>query len=217
MHNVLLVNKPSGITSYDVIRILKKTVPHKKIGHAGTLDPLASGLLIVLVDEATKLSRQFMGLDKQYRVKMRLGIDTASGDTDGDLVGRCPVPRLEQKEILEVLGKFTGKIEQKPPMYSALKYKGRKLYQYARAGIMIDVEPRTVEIKKIELLGFGEDEMELSVICSKGTYIRVLVQDIARAMKTCAAVSGLVRERIGEFLLESASAPGDIRADDAAR
>ncbi len=217
MRNVLLVNKPSGITSYDVIRILKKAVPHKKIGHAGTLDPLASGLLIVLVDDATKLSREFMELEKVYRVKMRLGVDTASGDMDGAIVGNCPVPRLDEQEIRRVLEKFTGKIEQTPPMYSALKHKGKKLYEYARAGVTVDVKPRTVEVKSIELLGFGGDEIELSVVCSKGTYIRSLVQDIAREMKTCAAVSALVRERIGEFLLTDAASPGDIKADDIAR
>ena len=211
MHKILLINKPSGITSYDVIRILKKKIPCKKIGHTGTLDPLASGLLIILIDDATKLSEKFMGLDKKYRVKMRLGVDTASGDMDGEIKKICPVPALKKKDILKVLKKFTGKIRQKPPMYSAVKYKGKKLYEYARAGIDVKVKSRIVEIKKIKLLGFSEKEIELSVVCSKGTYIRALVQDMAKKMKTCAAVCGLVREKIGKYSLKSAVAPEEVK------
>ncbi|MEW6558217.1 MAG: tRNA pseudouridine(55) synthase TruB [Elusimicrobiota bacterium] len=206
MKNVLLINKPSGITSYDVIRILKKKLQPrpKKTGHTGTLDPLASGLLIVLVDDATKDAEKFLALDKQYLVKMQLGVQTDTGDTDGKIVKTCTVPKLTRKKIERVLKKFEGKIKQIPPMYSAIKYKGRKLYEYARAGIKIKIKPRVVEIKKIKLLKYTKETIKLRVDCSKGTYIRKLVEDIAEKLNTCAVVTKLVRTKIGKYSLKKA-------------
>ena len=204
MKNVLLINKPSGITSYDVIRILKKKLHPKKIGHAGTLDPLASGLLIVLIDEATKQSEKFMGMAKRYRVEMHLGIKTDTGDVDGKVTQKSDIPELNREKIEKTLIKFEGRIKQTPPIYSAIKYKGKKLYEYARAGIKIKIKPRFIEIKKIKLLGFNRETIELRVDCSKGTYIRTLVEDIAKKLKTVAVTSRLVRERIGNYTLNKA-------------
>ncbi|PIU83041.1 MAG: tRNA pseudouridine(55) synthase TruB [Elusimicrobia bacterium CG06_land_8_20_14_3_00_38_11] len=204
MKNILLINKPSGITSYDVIRILKKKLHPKKIGHAGTIDPLASGLLIVLIDEATKQSEKFMALEKRYRVEMQLGIKTDTGDIDGKLTQMCNIPELNEVKIKKVLKKFEGRIKQIPPVYSAIKYKGKKLYEYARAGIKVKIKPRFVEIKKIKLVSFNRETIELRVDCSKGTYIRTLVEDIAKKLKTVATVSRLVRERIGKYSVNQA-------------
>ncbi|MDO8734623.1 MAG: tRNA pseudouridine(55) synthase TruB [Elusimicrobiota bacterium] len=201
MKNVLLIEKPSGITSYDVIRILKKKLHPKKIGHAGTLDPLASGLLIVLIDEATKQSEKFMGMAKRYRVEMHLGIKTDTGDVDGKITQKSDIPELNREKIEKILIKFEGRIKQTPPIYSAIKYKGKKLYEYARAGIKVKIKPRFVEIKKIKLLNFNRETIELRVDCSKGTYIRTLVEDIAKKLKTVAVTSCLVRERIGNYTL----------------
>ena len=204
MKNVLLINKPSGITSYDVIRILKRKLHPKKIGHAGTLDPLASGLLIVLIDGATKQSEKFMGMAKRYRVEMHLGIKTDTGDADGKIIQKSALPELNKKKIEKTLIKFEGRIKQTPPIYSAIKYKGKKLYEYARAGIKVKIKPRFVEIKKIKLLSFNRETIELRVDCSKGTYIRTLVEDIAKKLKTVAVTSRLVRERIGNYTLNKA-------------
>jgi len=204
MKNILLINKPSGITSYDVIRILKKKLHPKKIGHAGTIDPLASGLLIVLIDEATKQSEKFMALEKRYRVEMQLGIKTDTGDIDGKLTQMCNIPELNEVKIKKVLKKFEGRIKQIPPVYSAIKYKGKKLYEYARAGIKVKIKPRFVEIKKIKLVSFNRETIELRVDCSKGTYIRTLVEDIAKKLETVATVSRLVRERIGKYSVNQA-------------
>ena len=204
MKNILLINKPSGITSYDVIRILKKKLHPKKIGHAGTIDPLASGLLIVLIDEATKQSEKFMALEKRYRVEMQLGIKTDTGYIDGKLTQMCNIPELNEVKIKKVLKKFEGRIKQIPPVYSAIKYKGKKLYEYARAGIKVKIKPRFVEIKKIKLVSFNRETIELRVDCSKGTYIRTLVEDIAKKLETVATVSRLVRERIGKYSVNQA-------------
>lgn len=197
--NVLFINKPSGITSYDVIRILKKKLHPKKIGHAGTLDPRASGLLIVLLNEATKKSEKFMGLKKRYFVEMLLGIKTDTGDMDGNIIRECAVPDLDRGKIEKILRKFEGKIKQVPPVYSAIKYKGKKLYEYARAGVKVKIKPRTVEIERIKLLSFSRTSIELRIDCSKGTYVRTLSEDIAEKLKTVASVNKLVRERIGNY------------------
>lgn len=210
MKNVLLINKPSGITSYDVIRILKKKLHPKKIGHAGTLDPLASGLLIILIDGATKQSEKFMDMEKRYRVEMYLGIKTDTGDADGKIIQKSDIPELNKKKIEKILVKFEGKIKQIPPIYSAIKYKGKKLYEYARAGIKVKIKPRFVEIKKIKLLSFNRETIELRVDCSKGTYIRTLIEDIAEKLKTVATVSRLVRERIGNYTLIKAMELEDL-------
>lgn len=199
MGKILLINKPSGITSYDVIRIIKKKIHPKKIGHAGTLDPLAAGLLIILIDDATKRSSEFMGLNKEYLARMRLGIKTDTGDLDGSVIEKCSVPELNRKKIETVLKKFEGKIKQKPHIYSAVKYKGKKLYEYARAGIKVKIKSREIEIKKIKLMDYNREEIAIKVNCSKGTYIRKLVEDIAEKLKTCAAVSELVRTKIGKY------------------
>lgn len=207
---VLFINKPSGITSYDVIRILKKKLRPKKIGHAGTLDPRASGLLIVLLDEATKRSEKFMGLKKRYRAEMLLGIKTDTGDMDGKIIRECAVPDLDREKIEKILKKFEGKIRQVPPVYSAVKYKGKKLYEYARAGVKVKIKPRTVEVEKIKLLSFSRTSIELRIDCSKGTYVRTLCEDIAVKLKTAASVNKLVREKIGNYTVAKAAKIEDL-------
>ncbi|OGS44284.1 MAG: tRNA pseudouridine(55) synthase TruB [Elusimicrobia bacterium RIFOXYD2_FULL_34_15] len=204
MEKVLFINKPSGITSYDVLRVIKRKFNPKKIGHAGTLDPLASGLLIVLIDDATKRSEEFMSLKKRYFVRMQLGIKTDTGDLDGKIIENKEIPALNKEKIQKVLLKFTGKIKQVPHIYSAIKYKGKKLYEYARAGIEVKIKPRIIEIYKIKLLKYEKNEIELKVDCSKGTYIRKLVEDIAEKLKTCGVVSNLVREKIGKYSVDKA-------------
>ncbi|OGS34481.1 MAG: tRNA pseudouridine(55) synthase TruB [Elusimicrobia bacterium RIFOXYC2_FULL_34_12] len=199
MENILLINKPSGITSYDVIRVIKRKYNPGKIGHAGTLDPLASGLLIVLIGAATKESEKFMSLKKRYIVKIQLGIKTDTGDLEGKVINKLEIPVLNKIKIEKVLKKFKGKIKQIPHIYSAIKYKGKKLYEYARAGIQVKIKPRIIEIYRIKLLNYSTKELELEVDCSKGTYIRKLAEDIAEKLGTCGVVSKLIREKIGKY------------------
>ncbi|OGS37897.1 MAG: tRNA pseudouridine(55) synthase TruB [Elusimicrobia bacterium RIFOXYD2_FULL_34_30] len=199
MENILLINKPSGITSYDVIRVIKRKYNPGKIGHAGTLDPLASGLLIVLIGAATKESEKFMSLKKRYIVKIQLGIKTDTGDLEGKVINKLEIPVLNKIKIEKVLKKFKGKIKQIPHIYSAIKYKGKKLYEYARAGIQVKIKPRIIEIYRIKILNYSTKELELEVDCSKGTYIRKLAEDIAEKLGTCGVVSKLIREKIGKY------------------
>src|SRR3989339_242554 len=199
MENILLINKPSGITSYDVIRVKKRKYNPGKIGHAGTLDPLASGLLIVLIGAATKESEKFMSLKKRYIVKIQLGIKTDTGDLEGKVINKLEIPVLNKIKIEKVLKKFKGKIKQIPHIYSAIKYKGKKLYEYARAGIQVKIKPRIIEIYRIKILNYSTKELELEVDCSKGTYIRKLAEDIAEKLGTCGVVSKLIREKIGKY------------------
>ncbi|HAM37959.1 MAG TPA: tRNA pseudouridine(55) synthase TruB [Elusimicrobia bacterium] len=199
MENILLINKPSGITSYDVIRVIKRKYNPGKIGHAGTLDPLASGLLIVLIGAATKESEKFMSLKKRYIVKIQLGIKTDTGDLEGKIINKLEIPVLNKIKIEKVLKKFKGKIKQIPHIYSAIKYKGKKLYEYARAGIQVKIKPRIIEIYRIKILNYSTKELELEVDCSKGTYIRKLAEDIAEKLGTCGVVSKLIREKIGKY------------------
>ncbi len=169
----ILVDKPSGPTSYDMIRWVKRIVKGVKIGHCGTLDPLASGLLIILLGKATKKQSQFMGLDKTYRCHMRLGIQTDSGDITGKVIQEAQVPNLNSEMIQTIFQKMTGPQLQIPPMYSALKVQGTPLYKLARKGVVVKRDPRPIQIFSLDLLNVTDNkEIEFKVHCSSGTYVR---------------------------------------------
>lgn len=203
----LLVDKPSGPTSYDVIRWIKRKINDVKIGHCGTLDPLASGLLIILLGrKATRIQSRFMSGKKVYRCKMKLGTKTDTGDITGRVVQKSnnevAVNRLEVEEVLK---RFLGKREQVPPMFSALKKDGVPLYKLARRGELVARNPRTIEIESIELLNFNPPaEIEFRLTCSGGTYVRVLVEEIGEELKYPATMTGLVREGVGPYHLAEA-------------
>jgi len=195
---VLLLDKPVGITSNTAIQRVKHLMRAAKAGHVGTLDPLASGLLPVCLGEATKFSTGAFGAAKRYDAEILLGVTTATGDTEGEVISRFSVA-VSRKQVEEVLPQFTGPIMQTPPMYSALKRDGKPLYAYARAGHTVAREPRGVTIHSIVTHGFASDRLQVSVHCSKGTYIRVLAEDIGRALGCGATLAGLRRTAVGAF------------------
>ncbi len=174
----------------------------KKVGHIGTLDPLASGVLIILIGEATKLSDYLMEHDKEYIAKLHLGEKRDTGDGEGKVIQTKEVKELSKEQIEIVLKSFLGESNQIPPMYSALKVNGKKLYDLARQGKTIERKPRKIEITEIELKEFKENEITFRVVCSKGTYIRVLCEDIAEKLGTCGYMKELKRTRIGSFKIE---------------
>ena len=201
---ILLLDKPRGITSNRALQTVKQLFRARKAGHTGNLDPMASGVLPVCLGEATKMSAFLLDADKGYRGTVKIGVRTSSADAEGEVIERCPVPELHEQQIRDVLERFTGEIQQIPPMHSALKHQGQPLYKLARQGIEVERKPRTVAIHELELLGFAEDELEIEVHCSKGTYVRTLAEDIGAALGSCAHLSNLIRTKAGPFELEQA-------------
>ena len=199
VHGILLLDKPERMTSNHALQRVKRLFNAKKAGHTGSLDPLASGLLPICFGEATKLCAFLLDADKEYTVTCRLGARTVTGDAEGDVVEQQSVPTLTPARIEEALGKFRGGISQVPPMYSALKHQGRRLYDLAREGIEVSRKPRQVAIHALTLRSFDADSITLAVRCSKGTYIRTLVEDIARDLGTCGHVSALRRLALGPY------------------
>ena len=199
VHGILLLDKPERMTSNHALQQVKRLFNAKKAGHTGSLDPLASGLLPICFGEATKLCAFLLDADKEYAVTCRLGVRTATGDAEGEAVEQRPVPALTPARIEEALSKFRGEISQVPPMYSALKHQGRRLYDLAREGIEVSRKPRQVVIHALTLQSFDADSMTLGVRCSKGTYIRTLAEDIAQALGTCGHVSALRRLALGPY------------------
>lgn len=184
MQGIIIINKPEGFTSQDVVSKTKKILNVKKAGHTGTLDPMATGVLPVLLGNYTKLSKYLIEHDKTYIAKLKLGKKTDTGDKEGNIIEEKLFKSLEKEKIEGILKSFLGKQKQVPPVYSAIKVNGKKLYEYAREGKSIAVEPRDIEIYDIKLLDFKDDEIEFEVKCSKGTYIRVLCENIAERLGT---------------------------------
>lgn len=215
MDGILNVLKPPGMTSHDVVAYLRRVLKTKKIGHGGTLDPDAAGVLPVFIGSATRLLEFAVEGRKQYLVEIALGRQTDTGDDSGTVVKTMPVPALQHDNVVHVLRNFTGALMQMPPMYSALKINGQKLYTLARKGISVEREARPIEIHKLELLHLTEASLTLAVECSKGTYIRVLGEDIAAALGTCGTMSFLLRTQVGGFRIEDSFTLQEITADPA--
>ena len=199
LHGVLLLDKPLGLTSNDALQKAKRIFVAKKAGHTGSLDPLASGLLPLCFGEATKVSGFLLDADKYYVVSCKLGIRTATADAEGEVTETRPVPALDETVIERALARFRGDILQVPPMYSALRHQGQRLYDLAREGIEVPREARPLTIHELLLTGHTADSLSLEVCCSKGTYIRSLVEDVAEALGTCAHVTLLRRLAVGPF------------------
>ena len=217
-HGILLLDKPTGLTSTAALSRAKHILKIKKAGHTGALDPMATGLLPLCFGQATKVSQFLLESDKQYLADIRLGQTTTSGDADGDLLHEREVPVLTREQIEAVLEPFRGPIEQIPPMVSALKHKGKRLHELARAGIEVEREPRSVIIHRLDLLDFDQNRLTVRVACSKGTYIRSLAMDIGEAIGSGAHLSALRREHSGPFSLEKAislDALSELSHDDA--
>ena len=204
MDGIFNVLKPPGMTSHDVIGFLRRALNTKKIGHGGTLDPDAAGVLPVFAGSATRLLSYAMDGRKQYIAEFTLGEQRDTGDDSGTVVKTMPVPEISEQQLREVLQRFLGKQMQLPPMYSAVKINGQKLYQLARKGVEVEREARPIEIYRLELLDFAKSKFTVAVECSKGTYIRVLGEDIATALGTCGTMSFLLRTQVGSYLLNEA-------------
>ncbi len=196
---LLLLNKPSGMTSNRALQVVRKLLNARKAGHTGSLDPAATGMLPLCFGEATKVCAYMLEADKSYRVTAKLGSATDTGDADGQEVEVAPVPELSEDDWNEILQGFCGETTQIPPMYSALKKDGKRLYELARKGETVEREPRAIRIDEIRLLELAGTRLVFRVSCSKGTYIRVLVEDIARVAGTVAHTARLHRESVGDF------------------
>lgn len=199
LSGIVLLDKQLGPSSNAVLQAARRLFRARKAGHTGSLDPLASGLLPLCFGQATKISGMLLDADKTYRVTAQLGVATTTGDTEGEPLAPQPVPALSPGDVAAVLGRFTGPIEQIPPMYSALKRDGRRLYELARRGIEVERVPRQVTIHALYCLALQGPQLTLDVRCSKGTYVRTLVEDIARALGTAGHVIALRRTQLGPF------------------
>lgn len=204
VHGILLLDKRIGVSSNRALQEIKRLFNANKAGHTGSLDPLATGLLPLCFGEATKISSLMLDDDKRYQVDVKLGVNTDTGDSEGQVIAEKPVPILSVEAIESCLQKFTGDIDQIPPMYSALKHKGRKLYELAREGKVIERKARRITIFELNLLKTTSDTLTLDVLCSKGTYIRSLAEDIGNELGCGGTVIQLRRTQAGIFKIENA-------------
>ena len=200
---ILLLDKPKGISSNQALQIAKQLFAANKVGHTGSLDPLATGLLPLCFGEATKFSQFLLNADKTYWVSARLGVKTNTGDAEGEIIQSRPINTDALEKLEAILASFCGTISQIPPMFSALKHKGKPLYKLARQGIVIERSPRTVQIHRLQLLDrVNENTVNLEIKCSKGTYIRTLIEDIGEALGCGAYVQELRRLGVANYLAE---------------
>jgi len=210
MHAVVNVDKPAGLTSRRAMEQAARALNTKKAGHAGTLDPMATGVLLVCLGEATKISAYLLDLEKEYTATLKLGERTDTLDAEGEVIERVETFSVTEEQVRETLKKFTGDIVQMPPMYSAIKQGGRPLYELARKGVEVERAAREVRISELELTRFAPPELDIRVICSKGTYIRTLADDIGTELGTLAHITALRRMRVGNFRAEEAAAPEEL-------
>jgi tRNA pseudouridine55 synthase len=202
MHGVIVLNKPKGMTSFSAVNAIHK-LTGAKAGHAGTLDPMAEGVLIILLGKYTKKAKEFESSVKEYEAEITFGVETDSLDSTGKITSRTEA-KIEERQLKEVLGRFVGDIEQVPPMVSAIKMRGVRLYKLARKGIEVEREPRKITIYELELKSFDGSTASIRVVCSKGTYIRSLCADVGKKLGCGAHMSKLTRTRSGDFSFDKA-------------
>jgi tRNA pseudouridine55 synthase len=208
---ILLINKPLDWTSFDVVKKVRNTIRVKKVGHAGTLDPLASGLLILCTGKFTKRIDEIQGQEKEYTGTIRLGEITPSYDRETEVTETCDISHLTEEDIKAAASSFVGTIEQIPPIYSAVMVDGKRAYDLARKGKSAELKPRTITISAFDITKIEGPELHFRVICTKGTYIRSLAHDLGQKLGCGAHLSSLVRTRIGEYKLEDALTIEDIQ------
>jgi tRNA pseudouridine55 synthase len=204
MKGIVVVDKPSGITSFDVVQRVRNKFRMKRVGHCGTLDPLATGILVILLGESTKLFPKFSAFDKSYEATLELGLSTSTGDSQGEILNRCTVDNISLSDLENVFKNFVGEIVQIPPMFSALKHQGKKLYEFARKGIELPRKERTVKIYDLKICSFNSPFIEFYINCSKGTYIRTLAQDIGMRLGCGASIVKIRRTTLGPFAIDEA-------------
>lgn len=207
MDGIIIINKSKNCTSHDMVQKAKR-IFHEKVGHTGTLDPMATGVLPLLIGKGTLCSKYLIHHDKVYDVALTLGVKTDTADSEGTIVEEKKIPEevFQKEKLEEVFKTFLGKQEQIPPMYSAIKVKGKKLYEYARKGQVVEIQPRQIEIYRMELLQIEAEQKQIQfrVACSKGTYIRSLCEDVAEKLGTVGYMSDLDRIQVGDFKIEGA-------------
>lgn len=208
----VVIDKPSGVTSFSVVALMRRLTGVRRVGHAGTLDPLASGVLPVAIGQATRFIEYLDDTVKVYLARIRFGVSTDTYDSEGSVTRERDVTSLSAEDVEAVLRGFRGEIEQRPPAYSAIKLRGKPLYRYARDGDAVEAPPRMVRIDAIELVGFEAGEAQMRVWCGGGTYIRSLAHDAGERLGVGGHLTGLVRERSGGFSLEDARRPDELRA-----
>ncbi len=205
MNIVVNLNKDKGITSQDAVTMVRRIFKVKKAGHTGTLDPLATGVMLVCLNEATKISSLIESFEKEYLATAKLGESTDTLDAEGKIIRKACAFTITANDVEQTLSRFTGEIEQIPPMYSALKVSGKPLYKLARQGIEVDRKPRKVTVRVLEILGFASPFFTLRIVCSKGTYVRSLCSDIGDALGVGAHMTDLIRTRVGNFRIEDSA------------
>lgn len=212
VEGVLLVDKPIGMTSHDVVYRLRRKFQIQRIGHAGTLDPLATGLLIMLIGKATKISQYLISLDKVYEGEVTLGVKTNTQDAEGEIMETRPVPALTETQVVDAMRGFLGDQYQTPPMFSAVKIGGVPLYKKAREGEEVEREPRFIRIAAFDLLNFASPKIAFRLACTKGTYVRVVASDLGEKLGTGAHLSGLRRTGSGKFSISECLPLADLEA-----
>lgn len=210
---IVLLDKPVGLSSNDALQRVRRLFGARKAGHGGNLDPLASGMLPICLGEATKLAGAMLAGRKCYEFVIRLGAATATGDLEGEIVEQCAIPALEATDVATALAAFVGRSEQVPPMHSALKHQGARLYQLARRGIEVARAPRVIHIEALELRTLAMPRLTVRAVCSKGTYVRTLAQDVARALGSCGHVEDLRRLWVEPFAAEPMARLETLEAD----
>lgn len=214
LDGILLINKPIGETSNRTLQHIKHGFGVKKAGHTGTLDPFAQGLLVLCFGQATKISGLLLDADKRYRAQLSLGKQTSTADLEGEVIAEVNVPPLSEELILAAINSLVGLNEQIPPMYSALKKDGKRLYELARAGVEVERKPRSVMIHELDLVSWSSQHIEFDVLCSKGTYVRTLGEELAQRLGTVGHLTALRRDAIGPFQLSDAHTPEQLQALD---
>lgn len=209
---ILNLNKPPGPTSHDVVANVRHITDQRRVGHAGTLDPMATGVLIICLGRATRMTEYLMDSQKIYRARIRLGVTTNTYDAEGEVIDEAPVT-VEREDVMAALEPFRGRILQIPPMYSALKHDGEPLYRLARRGVTVDRPPRPVEIHRLEMTAWEPPELTLELTCSRGTYIRSLAHDLGQQLSCGAHLVGLLRLASGEFHVKDAAPVDDVTAE----
>jgi tRNA pseudouridine55 synthase len=209
MEGIIVVDKPGGFTSHDVVAVVRRKLNIRRVGHAGTLDPLATGVLVILVGAATKLFDKFVAFDKAYQATLRLGTKTTTADIQGKVLSEKPFQDLTRADVEAVFRKFTGSIEQTPPMVSAVKYRGERLYKLARKGVKIDRASRRVRIDVFRIMNFELPHVQFYLECSKGTYVRQIAEDVGEALGCGACITEIRRTKVGPFSLD-----GSVKLED---
>lgn len=207
---LLIIDKPAGLTSHDVVDLIRKKLKIKRVGHSGTLDPVATGVLVLLVGRATKLFAKFVHFDKEYEATLRLGIVTSTGDSAGTVIFEKDAAGLSEKRIRDIFTEFVGDRHQVPPMVSAIKHKGRRLYELARRGIEVDRPARPIKIYDLKITRLEVPEVDFYVKCSKGTYIRRLGEEIGEKLGVGGSISRIRRISLGPFHIHEAVRLEDV-------